>query len=185
MDMLNDFVNWAWARHHNPLSWYVRPFFVLPFCYFAYRRNVWGVVLTIVAVASSMFWFPAPQAADAGVASFLAMERAYVAGGWTLSKIALTALIPIWFIALAFAFWRRSWLAGFVVINLGVALKIVWSFHFGGTSAWSTVAPVALGLIVCNGVLLFAYKRTAHRDVVRSGSLPLMTSRTVESRPLP
>jgi hypothetical protein len=25
MDSLVDFFNWAWARHHNPLSWYVRP----------------------------------------------------------------------------------------------------------------------------------------------------------------
>lgn len=36
MDALIDFLNWAWARHHNPLSWYIRPLFVLPFCYFAY-----------------------------------------------------------------------------------------------------------------------------------------------------
>ena len=76
----------------------------------------------------------------------------------------LTALIPVWFAAVAFAFWRRSWLVGFVVINLGVALKVIWSFYFGGTSAWSIVAPVGLGLIVCNGVLAYAYKRAeSHR----------------------
>ena len=43
MDVVYDFLNWAWARHHNPLSWYIRPLFVLPFCYFAYKRSVWGV----------------------------------------------------------------------------------------------------------------------------------------------
>ena len=36
----NEFVAWAWARHHNVLSWYVRPLFLLPFCYFAYRRSL-------------------------------------------------------------------------------------------------------------------------------------------------
>ena len=36
MDVLNDSLNWAWARHQNPLSWYIRPLFILPFCYFAY-----------------------------------------------------------------------------------------------------------------------------------------------------
>jgi len=30
MDGLNDFLNWAWARHANPLSWYIRPPFILP-----------------------------------------------------------------------------------------------------------------------------------------------------------
>ena len=169
MDMLNDFVSWAWSRHHNPLSWYIRPLFVLPFCYFAYRKNTWGVVLTIIAVASSMFWFPAPEAADPRAAAFLAMERAYVAGAWTLSKIALTALIPIWFVVLAYAFRRRSWLAGLAVINIGVALKVVWSFYFGGASAWSIITPVGLGLIACNGVLLYAYKKTAHANVLPSG----------------
>jgi hypothetical protein len=32
---LNDFLSWVWARHHNELSWYVRPLFLLPFCFFA------------------------------------------------------------------------------------------------------------------------------------------------------
>jgi len=60
----NEFVAWAWARHHNVLSWYVRPLFLLPFCYFAYRRSLWGIVLTVVALATSMFWFP-PQSTRA------------------------------------------------------------------------------------------------------------------------
>jgi len=163
VDMLNDFLSWAWARHHNPLSWYVRPWFVLPFCYFAYRKNVWGMLLTIVAVVSSMFWFPAPEAAQPRAAAFLAAERAYVASEWTLSKIFVTALVPAWFTALALAFWGRSWAAGVFVINAGVALKVLWSFYFAGDSAWSIVAPVALGVAVCNGVLWYAYTKYGRR----------------------
>ena len=64
MDTMVEFLNWAWARHHNPLSWYIRPLFILPFCYFAYQKSVRGMVLTVVAVTSSMFWFPAPAAPD-------------------------------------------------------------------------------------------------------------------------
>jgi hypothetical protein len=67
---------------------------------------------------------------------------------------------------LAYAFWRRSWLAGLAVINLGAALKVVWSFYFGAASAWSIIAPVGLGLIICNGVLLYAYKKAARANVV-------------------
>jgi hypothetical protein len=39
MDVLNDFLDWAWARDQNPLSWYVRPLFILPLCYFAYKKS--------------------------------------------------------------------------------------------------------------------------------------------------
>ena len=114
---------------------------------------------TIVAVLSSMFWFPAPAAGDERAAEFLAMERRYVTGGWTLAKTAMTALVPAWFFLLAWAFWRRSWPAGFLVINIGMLLKVVWSFYFGGATAWSIIPAVTIGALVVNGVMLFAYRR--------------------------
>jgi hypothetical protein len=159
MDSLSDFLNWAWERHHNPLSWYIRPLFVLPFCYFAYKKRVWGVVLTVVAVATSMFWFPAPAVDDSRATAFLAMERQYITGSWTLAKIIMTALVPLWFVVLASAFWRRSWLAGFLVINVGALLKVIWSFYFAGASAWSIIPAVSLGAVVINGAMLYAYRR--------------------------
>ncbi|MDJ0842457.1 MAG: hypothetical protein QNK37_38500 [Acidobacteriota bacterium] len=163
MDFLYDFLNWAWERHHNPLSWYIRPLFVLPFCYFAYKKNVWGVVLTIVAVLTSMFWFPAPDVADSRATAFLAMERQYITGTWTPAKIAMTTLVPIWFFVLAWSFWRRSWTAGFLVINIGALLKVIWSFYFGGSSAWSIIPAVSLGTLVINGVMLYVYRRVHRR----------------------
>ena len=174
MDALSDFLNWAWARHHNPLSWYIRPLFVLPFCYFAYKKSAWGVALTIVAVLSSMFWFPAPAASDPRAAAFLAMERQYITGSWTFSKVAMTALVPVWFIALAWAFWRRSWLAGFLVINVGALLKVVWSFYFAGTTAWSIIPAVSLGALVINGVMLYAYRRARRRAAATPSTLDPM-----------
>jgi hypothetical protein len=167
MDTLLDFLDWAWARHHNALSWYIRPLFVLPFCYFAYKRSIWGVVLTVVAVTSSMFWFPAPGAADPPVTAFLAMERQYVMGPLTLGKAAMTMLVPLWFIVLAWSFWCRSWVGGFIVISVGTVLKVIWSFCVGGESAWAIIPPVALGFIVCAGTLLYTFRRVRHQ---RGGS---------------
>ncbi len=159
MESLYEFLNWAWARHHNPLSWYIRPLFVLPFCYFAYKKSVAGIALTVVGVLSSMFWFPAPSETDPRAAAFLAMEREYVTGGWTLAKTAMTTLVPIWFVVLGWAFWRRSMIAGLVVINVGAALKVIWSFYFAGESAWSIIPAVAVGALVCNGILIYAFRR--------------------------
>ena len=163
MDTLVDFLNWAWARHHNPLSWYIRPLFILPFCYFAYKRSAWGVALTVVAVLSSMFWFPAPLTPDPRAAAFLAAERQYITGPLTLGKLVMTGLVPIWFIALGSAFRRRSWVGGAVVIGLGTLLKVVWSFAVAGDSAWAIVVPVAVGTAVCAGTLFYAYWRLHHR----------------------
>lgn len=161
MDTLVDFLNWAWARHHNPLSWYIRPLFVLPFCYFAYKRSILGAVLTVAAVGSSMFWFPAPAVVDQRVTAFLAIERQYVTAPLTLGKSAMTALVPLWFIALAWSFWRGSWVAGFAVISAGTLLKIIWSFYFAGASAWAIVPPVALGFVVCASVLWYTFRTGA------------------------
>jgi hypothetical protein len=110
-----------------------------------------------------MFWFPAPETTDPRAAAFLAMEEQYITGSWTFSKVVMTALVPVWFIALAWAFWRRSWLAGFLVINVGALLKLIWSFYFGGTSAWSIIPAVSLGALVINGVMLYAYRRARRR----------------------
>jgi hypothetical protein len=59
-EWMTELASWAWARHHNVLSWYIRPLFFLPFCFFAYRRSWAGIVATLVALATSMAWFPAP-----------------------------------------------------------------------------------------------------------------------------
>jgi hypothetical protein len=163
MDMMGDFLNWAWARHHNSLSWYIRPLFILPFCYFAYKKSVLGIVLTLVAVTSSMFWFPVPATPDPRAMALLEMERQYVSGPLTLEKFVLTTLIPVWFVALAWAVRRRSWLGVATVIGSGTFLKLAWLFREGGSDAWVIVPPVALGTAVCAGVLLIAYTRVRRR----------------------
>ena len=156
----NEFVAWAWARHHNVLSWYIRPLFLLPFCYFAYRRSLLGIVLTLVALATSMFWFPAPEHASPRAAEFLAVEKEYLTGDWMLWKVLLGLVVPVSFAALAVAFWRRSLVWGLAVINAMVLIKIVWSFYFGDESGGLTLLPSALaGLAVCDAVIVYVVRR--------------------------
>jgi hypothetical protein len=167
----DEFAAWAWARHHNELSWYIRPLFLLPFCYFAYKRSLWGITLTVVALATSMFWFPAPQRADPGAVEFLAVEREYLTSEWSLWKVMLALLVPISFAALAVAFWKRSLVWGLAVINAMVLVKIVWSFYFGDESGGLTLLPSALvGLAVCDAVILYVARRT------RKGTSPRKAS---------
>ena len=163
--IIDEFAAWAWARHHNELSWYVRPLFLLPFCYFAYRRSLWGIVLTVVALTTSMFWFPAPERVGPRAAEFLAVEREYLTGDWALWKVLLALVVPIGFAALAVAFWKRSLVWGLAVINAMVLVKIVWSFYFGDASGGLTLLPSALaGLAVCDAVILYVLSRMRKRS---------------------
>lgn len=165
MEFLNEFADWAWARHANPLSWYIRPLFLLPFMYFAYRRSWTGIWATLLATATSMFWFPAPAEPDPQILSFLEAERDYLTSDWTPGKILLSSLVPLSLWALGTAFWRRSLGWGLVVLNAIAVAKTTWSVVYdkGGIEV---VAPALFGLVVTNAVVLgvYAYVKRRHGD---------------------
>ena len=164
MELLTQFVEWAWARHHNVLSWYIRPLFLLPFCYFAYKRNIWGIILTLVALATSMFWFPAPENPSAGVIEMLNAERDYLLGTWTFWKVVVSLYTPLTFYLLALAFWKRSLVYGLIVINAMLIFKIVWTFVVSDLQGAVThLIPAVINLVICNAVMLFFIRRNARK----------------------
>ncbi|MGG2134749.1 hypothetical protein AB1284_26250 [Bacillus sp. S2(2024)] len=164
MDFLNDFFTWAFERHQNILSWYIRPLFLLPFCYFSYKRSIKGIIITLVALATSMFWFPKPTTVNPKVEAFLEIEMDYLFGKWNFIKIALSSLVPVTMFALAYAFWKHSWTYGILVINLIAILKVLWSLYAGDGSGVSIVLPASIGLIICNLFIWIAYKIVKKRD---------------------
>lgn len=169
MEWLNELASWAWARHHNELSWYIRPLFLLPFAYFSYRRSGWGIALTLVALATSMAWFPAPEHPTPGAIEFLAAEREYLLGEWTVAKIAMALLVPLMLGGLAAALWQRSLIWALVAINGGGLFKIAWSFWLSDArAAMQLFYPAAAGLVVVNAVLLFMWRRRKVSHLVPS-----------------
>ena len=159
-----EFIAWAWERHHNVLSWYIRPLFFLPFCYFAYKRSLLGVVITLVALATSMFWFPAPQESSPAVKEMLGAEREYLTANWTLWKVLMALVVPASFAALGLAFWRRSLVWGLAVINAAILIKVGWTFAFGtGAGAMSHLPAAVLGLAVCDALILYIMRRLRAR----------------------
>jgi hypothetical protein len=171
MELLSDFLSWVWERHHNELSWYVRPLFLLWFCYFAYRRSVWGIVVTLLLFPTSLFWFPAPENPSPRVEGYLAWERQFLLEGSVVARVALLLLVVAFFVALATAFWKRSWLWGLVVINAGTVLKVIWSVAFGGATGWASLVPSLFTLAVTDAAILLAarwLKRRRARQEVAS-----------------
>ena len=170
MELLNDFLSWVWARHHNELSWYVRPLFLLPFCFFAYRRSLTGIVVTLLLFPTSLFWFPAPENPSARVEGYLAWEHQFLLEGSVVARVTLVLLVVAFFVALATAFWKRSWLWGLAVINAGTLLKVIWSVASGGASGWASLAPSIFTLAVTDAALLLAMRLLRRHRERREGA---------------
>jgi hypothetical protein len=161
----NEFVAWAWTRHHNVLSWYVRPLFILPFCYFAYRRSLFGILITLLALATSMFWFPAPEQASPAVNEMLRAEKDYLTTNWTAWKVLIALLVPLTFVALGLAFWTRSLLWGLAVVNAAILFKIGWTFLFSTEAGAMSHLPAAvLGIVVCDALILYVIRKMHARS---------------------
>jgi hypothetical protein len=157
MEWLADFAAWVWDRHHNILSWYIRPLFLLPFCWFAYRRSPIGIALTLLALVTSMAWFPAPANPDPAVVAMLDTEKAYLLGTWTPAKVAVALLVPLTFAGLGTALWRRSIGWGLVVLNGAVLFKIAWTYAVGDADgAGAHLVPALVGLVLVDAVVLGA-----------------------------
>lgn len=161
------FFDWAFARHQNRLSWYIRPLFLIPFCCFAYRRSLAGIAGTLFLLLTSMFFFPKPASVSAEVQAFLEMEQDYLTGSWNAAKILTTCLVPASLAALAAAFWKRSLYLGIAVLVLIAVAKVLWSAVFGGASGRAVFAPAAAGLAVCVTLVLLAVRRLRKKEAGR------------------
>jgi hypothetical protein len=163
--LTNDiFFSWAFERHHNILSWYIRPLFIIPIVIFAFKKSLTGIFASIFALFTSMFWFPVPTKSSPEVLSFLSYEMEYLKGAWTAPKILMSLLVPAFFVMLIIAAWKRSWkwLLG-IVIGAAV-LKVLWSVIFSGDAGLSILKPAIMGVIICVGGLYFYLRRRRAKD---------------------
>lgn len=173
---LDGFVAWAWERHHNELSWYVRPLFLLPFCFFAYRRSIAGIAATLLIFPTSLFWFPAPENPSPRVAEYLAWELQFLAEGSAVARVFLGVLVIAFFVALGAAFWKRSLLWGLGVLNAATLLKVIWSVTFGGEAGWASLVPALVTLAICDAALLYAARRMRKGPVSASERAAAITT---------
>ena len=146
------FQDWLFARHHNILSWYIRPLLLIPVMLAAWWRS-WGALMAaIFALLTSMGWFPAPAVADDHVRQFLADEVAFLRSGWTWTKTGYTLTVLAFF----------ALLVGAPGIITGAesppssppppAGKILFSLLGSGVAATAIILPALIGLAICLAV---------------------------------
>ncbi|MEE1940378.1 hypothetical protein V1L54_13350 [Streptomyces sp. TRM 70361] len=157
-DHLFDLLRWAWSRHANPLSWYIRPLFFLPLAYFAWCRKGWGLALTLVALLTSFFWFPAPESPDPRIQGVLDMERAFLAHPGPFQALML-CLAPLMLAGFCAALWHRSLGWGIVIFDAAALGKIVWAVAEAGGDGTATCLPVGGGALFVTVLLVIAARR--------------------------
>ena len=163
--MNKDFFNWAFKRHQNILSWYIRPLFLIPFCYFSYKRSFRGIAITVLGGLTSMFWFPEHVRVDEQVSNFLNMEKNYLMTDWTVSKILISSVVPLSLIILSIAFWKRNILLGIINLVIIAVGKIIWSIGFGGDGGKKIILPAFTGLVLCIVLIYAGIKTKGKKDL--------------------
>jgi hypothetical protein len=176
MELINEVFDWAFARHTNILSWYIRPLFLLPLAYFAWRRSGKRIVITFAVMMSSMVWFPAPEVVDPRVEAILEIEKDYLTTP-TLPRILYLMTAPLSLGLLLTAFWKRSLGWGLVMVNAMVLGKALWSIISGGEINLTVLVAQLSGLAVCNAVVVLVARRLGLRISLRGGVQPTGTGK--------
>jgi len=102
------------------------------------------MTLTLLALATSMFWFPAPGEASPAVKEMLSAEWEYLAANRMLGKVLMALVVP------------APLVDGLVVIKASILVKIGWTFVFGTEAGAMSHLPAALlGLAVCDALILY------------------------------
>ncbi|KAA6450445.1 hypothetical protein [Bacillus swezeyi] len=153
----NSILEWAFQRHLHPLSWYIRPVFLVVLAYFCYKRSWKGVIVTFVLMMSSMFWFPVPETVNPEMQTVLDYELKLLSRPVTA---VLTIVFMMGFLVLiGTAFWKRSLTWGLAVLNVTLIGKVVLSLFLTGESGWAPLGNTLFGLVLVNGIGLFLIAR--------------------------
>ncbi len=143
------FFYWAFNRHLNILSWYIRPLFIIPIIFFAFKRSWSGIFCSIFLLFTSMFWFPAPVNPSLMEKEFLQFEMDYLQGVWDIQKILISLLVPVFFILIIMSAWKHSFKWLIRTLIGAMLMKVLWSITFSGNSGISILKPAIGGLSIC------------------------------------
>ncbi|MED0798118.1 hypothetical protein P4T18_11660 [Bacillus inaquosorum] len=146
-------LDWAFRRHLNPLSWYIRPLFLLVLVYAAYKRSWKGIIITFVLMMSSMVWFPEPKKIYLQMQKVLEFEQMLLSSPISAVLTIVFMIVLIDFILAAF--WKRSLVLGVILLNVTLAGKVALSLLFTGESGWAPLGNTIFGLMMVNGIGLF------------------------------
>jgi len=167
MESWADFMDWAWARHHNEWSWYIRPLIILAFCLAAYLLSWVGVIFLALLFPVSAILFPAPEVIDPNIAKYRAQEKRLTENATLTEIMAFVGAVILFLSVLAAAFWKRNLWFGLLVANLGSLAKIVVNLWLWPEAGAAAIAPTIVTVVIFNSVVIalwVIYKNRASKN---------------------
>jgi|GEM_PF-213104 len=161
---------WIWERHQNQFSWYSRPLFVIPACYYAYRRKIWHVLGINALLATSLFWFAAPETVSDAVSGYLEWEKQlFFVNESRTPLFVLCAAVLVFLVTLYYTFWHRNPWFGLLLINIGTILKIIVSVGIGKDLGMAAIVPSVSSLVCINlfAFIVWRFLKTKNRSFQR------------------
>ncbi len=150
---------WIWNRHQNQFSWYSRPLFIIPACYFAYKQQLGFVIAMMALLGTSLFWFAPPTEVSETISQYLAWERQMFFDPENRIPIIILSISVLLFLFLLFyAFWQKSFWIGLLVLNIGNLLKIGVSILFGGETGMASIVPTLSSMVIINIIAFIIWK---------------------------
>ncbi|OZB90664.1 hypothetical protein [Paenibacillus sp. XY044] len=143
-------LDWAFQRHLNPLSWYIRPIFLIVLAFFAYKRDWKGIIITFLLMMSSMVWFPAPKTISPQMEAVLDYEKMLLSHPG--SAVFTLAFMMVFVVSMGAAFWKHSFKIGLVILNVTLIGKVVLSLILTGDNGWAPIGNTLFGLLLVNGI---------------------------------
>jgi hypothetical protein len=152
-----------WERHKNPVSWVCRPFFGLIIGYGAILRS-WHIILVgVLGIGTSWFWFPKRKNTPTWAEEFINKEFEVLTpdNPWDLRRVVFPSVgLPLGLAGLAILLWYLAypwnWL-GMLILIAATILKVVWSarLYQDVFRPVTRVTLIGFGLGIAVGVLLF------------------------------
>ena len=154
-----------WERHKNPLSWVCRPFFGLVIAYGAILHSLEIILVGVLGIGTSWFWFPKCKNTPVWAEEFINREFEVLTPGnlWDLRRVVLPSIgLPLGLAGLAGLLWFLSYpwnWVGILVLVVVTVLKIIWSARLDRSVvkpvAWVTLGGFGLGTVL--GALIFVW----------------------------
>ncbi len=137
-----------WERHKNPWSWVARPLLGALLLYGAWLNSVALVILSVIGLATSWFWFPRPSRVHPYIERFIDVERRFITPPYT-GQMLICAGLVVGVVGLATAaLWLRHVVLGLSVFMAGAVAKSVWSLVVAGRAG---VPAAVIGAITAAG----------------------------------
>ncbi|MBM7583549.1 cbb3-type cytochrome oxidase subunit 3 [Bacillus pakistanensis] len=152
-----EILEWAFRRHLNPLSWYIRPVFLVVLAYFAYKHHRKGLLITFLLMMSSMVWFPPPETINGQMQAVLDMEEKLLSN--PVSAVITITFMMVFVVTIGMAFWKHSLTLGLLVMNVTLIGKVALSLLFTGENGWAPLGNTIFGLLLVNGIGMFLIYR--------------------------